>query len=276
MNIVDMKPILPLSGDIVFKGFFGDKKRIKFLVNLINYYTNMNIQEGQVLEVEIPEQVPLHSIDKMSRLDLLVKTDTGECINVEVQIEKYEHLLKRIQYYHHKVFASQLNAGDDYGKLSRTISIIYVDKHPDFFDDDMNYINHIVYSHEESGKIFKEMGMFIFVEYSKMVAEDDIWARLMAAKTDEDFKQLEERGGIMAEAIQELRYFSQNEKVRYAQMMREKYERDQLSLRNQARREGKIEGKQEMAKDMLSMGYSIEDVKKITGFSEQKLKSLYG
>ncbi len=42
-----MKPILPLSGDVVFKGFFGNKKHKKYLIHLLNYYTNIEIGDNE-------------------------------------------------------------------------------------------------------------------------------------------------------------------------------------------------------------------------------------
>ncbi len=282
MNKSKMKPILPLSGDVVFKGFFSDKKHTKYLIDLLNHYTDVEIKNGEAIEVVSSEETPQHAIDKRPRLDLRVRTAKGEYVNVEMQVEKYEHLLKRVQYYNHKIFATQLCAGDDYGKLAKVVSLVFIDKELDIFKGDA-YINHIVYSHKESDIIYDEMGTFIFVAYNSTKNHHDIWSEILAAKTEKDFLRLEKRGGIMAEVIEELRLFSQDEKIRFQQEMYDKYELDQLYLKRQARREGLTEGKiagqaeavTQIAKRMLSMNYPLKDIVKITGLTESDLNALH-
>ncbi len=233
------------------------------------------------IEIVSSEELPQHAIDKRPRLDLRVKTINGEYINIEIQVERYEHLLKRVQYYNNKIFATQLCAGEDYGKLAKVVSLIFVDKELGIFKGN-SYINHIVYSHKESGIIYDEMGMFIFVAYNNLNNEHDIWAEILSAKTEEDFLRLEERGGIMAEVIEELRLFSQEEKIRFQQEMYDKYEMDQLYLKRQARREGLAEGekrgekkeKQKIALNLLKQDLDIAIISSATNLSLNELNDL--
>ena len=70
--------------------------------------------------------------DKESRLDLLVATNAGEVINVEMQFTNKYNMVKRSLYYWAEVYGTPLMKGMDYQELSPVIAINIINY--DLFD----------------------------------------------------------------------------------------------------------------------------------------------
>lgn len=54
-------------------------------------------------------------------------TDKGEHINIEIQLDNKYNMIKRSLYYWSKLYEGQLESGNDYQKLARTICINLID-----------------------------------------------------------------------------------------------------------------------------------------------------
>jgi len=65
--------------------------------------------------------------DKYSRLDVKATTNKGEHINIEIQLKDEYNMIKRSLYYWSKLYEEQLEQGEDYERLSRTICIKLLD-----------------------------------------------------------------------------------------------------------------------------------------------------
>ncbi len=75
-----------------------------------------------------------------------------------------------------------------------------------------------------------ELSKYIKLSKSNIVDSEE-WSDLLAATKLEELEELERKGGIMAEAVRKLKYFSQEEADRYWPEMIEKYEMDMVSNR---------------------------------------------
>ena len=64
---------------------------------------------------------------KSSELDIRVHTAKGETINIEVQLNPETAFRERIVFLNARIFAAQMERGDDYIVLNRTISVIITD-----------------------------------------------------------------------------------------------------------------------------------------------------
>lgn len=64
-----------------------------------------------------------HLDDKQSRLDILVKTQDNEWINVEIQLANQYNMMERTLFYWSRLYASQLKQGMGYSDLCTTITI---------------------------------------------------------------------------------------------------------------------------------------------------------
>jgi predicted transposase/invertase (TIGR01784 family) len=61
--------------------------------------------------------------DKTSILDVRVETDTGEKINIEVQLKNFHNMEKRTLLHWGREFTKGISAGDDYKDLPKVITI---------------------------------------------------------------------------------------------------------------------------------------------------------
>lgn len=61
--------------------------------------------------------------DKQSRLDIVVITQSGERINIEMQLANKYNMFKRTMYYWAKLYEGQMKKGDGYESLLPTITI---------------------------------------------------------------------------------------------------------------------------------------------------------
>ena len=64
---------------------------------------------------------------KSSELDILAASESGESIDVEMQVVFSKGYLNRTVYYVGKMIREQLEHGDDYAKMKKVISISFVD-----------------------------------------------------------------------------------------------------------------------------------------------------
>ncbi len=289
---------LPLRYDVTFKGFFAKASNKKFLLALLNQYLNLNIADESAIELLATELPPISSVSKIPNLDLRVRLKNGEQINVEMQISHKDYFLKRIYYYNTKLYSEQLKSGEDYGKLKKTISLTFTLY--DVFTEDENeeyknlsYVNNVSLYHAECLTPFIDDVALCFVElsrYQRLLAENkverDVWADLLLADSDEKLVELSERSDIMAEAVKELKYFSEDDVARYWADMYEKAERDRRAERSyaikEARREARklalVEGekkeKQKIALSMLQAGMELALISKFTNLSLEEITNL--
>lgn len=118
--------LLPPKMDFVFKRIFGNEKHPNVLISFLNAVLNPidSIQSVQLKDTTIEKN---HLEDKYSRLDVKAITNKGEHINIEIQLKDEYNMIKRSLYYWSKLYEGQLETGENYQKLSRTICINLLD-----------------------------------------------------------------------------------------------------------------------------------------------------
>jgi predicted transposase/invertase (TIGR01784 family) len=110
-----------------------------FIKNLLRHKADFEILEGflsellkddikilKVLDVVESEGSKKDQLDKFNRVDVLVKTSTGERIIIEIQNTKELDYLQRILYGTSKVITDNIVEGQEYKELKRVISISVV------------------------------------------------------------------------------------------------------------------------------------------------------
>lgn len=118
--------------DTTFKTIFSDTK---LLVEFLNAILEPKITSAEILSSEQPVDNIRH---KKSVLDLKVKTNTNEIINIEIQLNKHDYYVERFVYYWAKIYSQQLDKRKEYDKLVKTISIILVDFKMDLNNDNFH------------------------------------------------------------------------------------------------------------------------------------------
>ena len=118
--------LLPPKMDFVFKRIFGNENHPNILISFLNAVLNPvdPIKSVNLKDTTIEKS---HLEDKYSRLDVKAMTNKGEHINIEIQLKDEYNMIKRSLYYWSKLYEGQLESGENYQKLSRTICINLLD-----------------------------------------------------------------------------------------------------------------------------------------------------
>ena len=108
--------------DFVFKILFGSKGSNAILKSLIN---SVLMFEHPITHITLlnPYNNKTHSTGKLSILDIKAEDERGQLYNIEMQITDQVDYSQRALYYWSKLYSNQLNAGESYGNLRKTISI---------------------------------------------------------------------------------------------------------------------------------------------------------
>lgn len=120
-----MTKILDPKNDVVFQKIFGIRKNKHILISFLNSILNLK-GDKLIKNVEFEEKhldVSMIKSEKLSILDLHVSTESNLDINIEIQLINQYNMIKRTVFYMAKMLLNQLDKGEDYSLLNRTITI---------------------------------------------------------------------------------------------------------------------------------------------------------
>ena len=77
--------ILPVKSDVIFKIFFADERNIEFLTDFLKSALPIPAEEyGEIIIVD-PHLIQEYPVDKLSVIDVKLKTVSGKTIHIEIQ-----------------------------------------------------------------------------------------------------------------------------------------------------------------------------------------------
>lgn len=123
------------------------------------------IISAKVLNPSVPKT---HLEDKGIELDILVRLDDGQIVNVEMQIGRQAYLLERASFYGARAFAAQLTKGKRYQSL-RPVTVICLLNHEFFRTAEEHY--HLVFLDREmeNRAVIRTMIAKHFIEIPKAI-----------------------------------------------------------------------------------------------------------
>ena len=120
---LDVQQANPMN-DVLFKFIFGKVERkditIDFLNSVLEPSLGHKIRDIRFISTEM---IPQSEEEKLSRLDVACELDTGELIDVEVQVVNYNNMQRRTLYYWSGLYLSRLAKGQNYRSLRSVITI---------------------------------------------------------------------------------------------------------------------------------------------------------
>jgi predicted transposase/invertase (TIGR01784 family) len=151
--------------------------------------------------------------DKMGVVDIRINTTSGKVFHVEVQVAPDSDFIPRSMYYQGRQIVDQLDAGDPYRKIQRTVTITilnYVllkDEPPD------QYKNVYCFLNTRSHKAFTDLQEFVILELPKLPEDDDgtalwPWLKYFKCKTMEELEMLATKYPEVTQAVQQVRRMS--------------------------------------------------------------------
>ena len=115
--------LLDLRNDFVFKAFFADERNNGLLLQFLKAILGETITSVKLTD---PTIEIAHAKDKLSIIDLRVRTNRGEQINVEMQYQGHKAFPERMLMYWAKMYSSQDEVQKSYRELKKAIQIVIV------------------------------------------------------------------------------------------------------------------------------------------------------
>ena len=205
-------------------------------------------------------------------------------IDVEVQVQAHLQLRKRLLYYTFRMVVEQINKGQNYGKLTRVVSIMIVDF--ELVKTDSAF-HHRYRLYDQENRLEYSDALEINVLEIPKVQKDETspvstWLRFFAAKTEDEFMQLAQTSPAMEEAWGVIKELSADERERLLAEDREKTRRDNAAYYEtglvEGRAEGLVEGRMEgyasIITHMRAQGLSPEQISSFTGRTLDEVNTL--
>jgi len=275
--------------DFAFKKLFGSEENKDLLMSLINAIVS---EQDQVSEIELknPYNLADYQNGKMSILDIKAKSKTTACwFNVEMQIS--EHFDKRAIYYWSKLVTEQLSEGMMFKALPKTISIIILDFN--FIQNTSELHNRYKILNTQTGlddnlhDVFElhyiELKKF-YKSFQQIETALDRWTTFLtkAGSLDKNCIPIElANDKEIVKAINAVdRMFDEEERTVYGVRMQALMEVESKIASAEEKgiekgiEKGANEAKKEIALNLLAQGMAMENVVKVTGLTEDFLKTL--
>ena len=251
-----MRGLLDPKMDFVFKNIFGSEKHPNILMSFLNA-TLKPKDLITAVEIKNTDLNKGYIEDKFSRLDVKATTSNNEIINIEIQLKNEYNMIKRSLFYWSKLYSEQLNEGEDYSVLKRTICINILNfKYLKTRKFHSGYRLKEIYSNEE----LTDVAEIHFIEIPKLEEGTDekdmlvAWIEFLKNPESEKVRSLEMSIDEIREAKDELIRMSNDDTQRELYEMRAKTLKDKISALNEAERKGIKKGRQEGIKEGLQKG----------------------
>jgi PD-(D/E)XK nuclease family transposase len=112
--------------DIVFNLLFGAEQNRQLLIALLN---DVLRPSTAIVSVQVLPPAPEAGTveDKLIFLDLRVRLQSGEQVDVEMQTRRHPALRPRVLFYWGRMYIGQLKRGDSYSGLQRCVVVLITD-----------------------------------------------------------------------------------------------------------------------------------------------------
>lgn len=273
--------------DLAFKKLFGSEENKDLLKSFIN---SMLPAEEQMADLEIknPYNLADYMEGKLTILDIKAVDEKGRLYDIEMQVEPQGYYGQRAYYYWGKVFTGQIDSGELYSKLKKTIVISILDFV--YFPDDGRHHRVVEPRDAETGEKFPALDYMAlhFIELKKFDKDLkdlrttlDRWVTFLNRAYEYDKNNIPEELAMDPEvkrAVEKLDVMYLDKKER------EYYELEQKAMWNRAeeirtaKAKGETEGASkkalEIAKELKKQGIGTDVIAKSTGLTPEEIAEL--
>ena len=279
------KKILSPKIDVVFRMLFGEQKHERITKKLIE-----DVIEEKVEKIEL-EQTPYlwgnQADDKLGIIDVRATINNKNPIDIEMQVLDKHDIEKRILFYWSKLYLKQLKKGENYRKLNRSISIIFLDYEIEKLKKLPIHTKWQIMNNKNGKTILTEDLEIHIIEIPKinrMLENGKLkkWILFLENPEGEETKRMAEKEKEIKEAIETLEDISSDEEKERIAELRQKYIMDKEVELETAEEKGIRKGiekgikseKIEIAKKMLKENMQVEVIEKITGLTKAEIDEI--
>ncbi|MFJ5770743.1 Rpn family recombination-promoting nuclease/putative transposase [Psychrobacillus sp. NPDC093180] len=274
--------LLDLRNDFVFKTFFSSRSSNHLLLEFLNAVLEETIIAVEVTNTNLQK---MHANDKASSMDMRVKTERGEQVNIEMQVQGHRALPERMLMYWAKMYALQDKVNNSYSQLKKATQILITDFN---LLPKKHFHSKFQLTDKEAGAIFTKHIEIHVLELSKLpnlsiVETDELEKWLLFMKSDKKKKEaLAMESPIFKEALEEIERLSQDPETRAIAISHEIHLRDQIQREEDAREDGMEKGIEKGKKvereviilGMISKGFSAEEISNTTSVPLKEIKEI--
>jgi predicted transposase/invertase (TIGR01784 family) len=301
MGLIPMNiDILPPTDDRIFKTIMTSPEAKPFLVKLIAGLIGRKVVDVTVHNNELPIS---DTEEKGERFDVNCKTDDGSQLNLEMQASRmsedsggeHKNLKARSVYFLCDLHSSQSAKGQRrYDRLARTYQVTICSY--TVFPHREEYVNSFSLRHDVDNELLHDAVQTVIVELSKL---EETVNKPVETMTDlekisvfleyadnpayrERVNKVIESEEVLNVASNLLMNISQDEKERAIFRSRKKFQMDHASDmatdEDRGRHEGRVEGELAkaltIAKNLLSMNLSLDQIVTATGLTVKEVEDL--
>ena len=275
--------LLNLTKDLVFQELFGKQKNKDITAHLLSLILKREIKN---IDLDVNKRMlGNRENSKTGRLDIRAKFNDGEDCNIELQVEPYPYMDKRMLEYWGSMYDAKINSGDSYKVLKPTISILIAD----YKITNLKHISkyHTIWNLREKEftdtVLTNDIEMHILeipkINDNEMLKDELVqWLRFIKEPENKGVEKFMEENKYLKQARKELEHLSGDPDFKRLLESRAGFLRDVDAKMYVAREEGKEEGKKEnqleIAKKMKEENMDIEQISRITNLTREEIEKL--
>ena len=279
--------LLPLTDDYIFKRVFAYKGNESVLKDFLEALLKIEIKG---IKITNPEIIPYEKGEKRGLLDIKAEINDGTMLDVEMQMKNERNTEERATEYIGKMISEQLQVGEDYQNLKKSIVIFITNynflkrnsyhsvgrmKFDKTIEDEYVNMGYEIEDEVASKYIevhYIELPKFKKKELSKFTKLDQ-WMCIFT-QNREGIMLAEKENKEIKRAINTLDFLSKDPKERERHNSIIMAEYNILVSEHNFFEDGKKEGKIEIAKKMLKEKVPIEMIEKFTELSKEEIEKL--
>ena len=275
--------LLNLTKDLVFQELFGKQKNKDITAHLLSLILNREIKN---IDLDVNKRMlGNRKNSKTGRLDIRAKFNDGEDCNIELQVEPYPYMDKRMLEYWGSMYDAKINSGDSYKVLKPTISILIAD----YQITNLKHISkyHTIWNLREKDFsdtiLTNDIEMHILeipkINDNEMLKDELVqWLRFIKEPENKGVEKFMEENKYLKQARKELEHLSGDPDFKRLLESRAGFLRDVDAKMEVAEEKGREEGKKqtqiEVAKKMKEENMDIEQISKITNLTIKEITEL--
>ena len=274
------------SVDFCFQELMEDREVLRGFCGAILRVPPEEIEEIELLPKQLRKK---HKEEKYGILDVHIRLNNGERMNIEMQSTSYDYWQESSLFYLSKMYVEQIKQGEDYDSLKKCIHVGILNFN--LFRHDRYYSRFHIWE-DTSREMYTDKFEIHILELPKLAQyeypETELlrWAQFFGAKNREEMQMLAEQDKYIDKAYRRLEEMSADEQKRWEYEMRQKAIRDHRHMLASGRREGEKIGEQrgleqgerkkavEIARKMLGDKMPIEKVAEYSGLSLEEIQKL--
>lgn len=291
-----MEKIYGAKNDLIFKKIFGELKYKTVIKGFLSAILDIPEDEYDLISVESPFLSIEDAIDdKIGILDVKLKTKNGKIIDIEMQVAHVQNMRERALWYTSKMITEQIKSKEPYKKIQKVVSIIIAGDGI-LITENGNRHNKYLLRNEQNDSVFSDKIEVNVLDLKKLPSDSENpelteWIDFFNAKSMNSLERLaKSENEAVVEAAEAVIDLNTDEKTRIKAEQRENALRSYITDIEGSKEEGIKEGMAkgiekgmakgkkerniEIAKNLLSMNLSVQQITQATGLTAEEIEKL--